>query len=224
MNEKVMVYFTTRDMLHEILIAIWDMGPLEQKLPGGAKFELGSWIAKIDKQLKEGRITFERTKQKQKEDMSNEDIIETKDNPAFIFPKPDDTEFKINIFYDILHLDYLHGDQYEAFQDNDNNQTFLPLKGAAGTGKTIVLLAKLFRFVLQDKKNLAFYVHRTEKGLISFDYETPVERALLEFQNLTGINVCISLHDFKTGSKARIVMMLFDHEAEKKHTHPNTAY
>ena len=150
-----MEYFTTTDIkkLHEISIAIWDMGPLEQKFPGEAKFELGSWIAKIDKQLKDGRITFERTNPKHKEDMRNQDIIETKDHPDFIFPfpKPDNPDFKINIFYDILQLKYLHRDQLEAFQDNDINKLFFPLKGAAGTGKTIILLAKLFRFILQDK-------------------------------------------------------------------------
>ena len=246
--KKAMLMPTTTEieMLHEILIAIWDMGPLERKLPGGAKFELGSWIAKIDKQLKEGRITFERTNPKQKEDMSNKDIIETKNEPAFIFefPKPDDPEFKINIFYDIWHLDYLHRDQLEAFQDNGINQTFFPLKGAAGTGKTIVLLAKLFRFILEDKdkKNEAFYVHKTLRRDRSDIYATPVEIAMIKFQKLTGINVYVSMPHFKRGSKSRFlnlhdfkrasegarIFMMFNHsenyKAEKKHTHPNTMY
>ena len=217
---------TTTDitMLHEILIAIWDMGSLEQKLPGEAKFELGNWIAKIDKQLKDGRITFERTNAKQKEDMRNQDIIETKDHPDFIFafPKPDDPEFKINLFYDILHLNYLQRDQYEAFQDNDNNQIFFPLKGAAGTGKTLVLLAKLFRFVLQDEKNKAFFVHNTEKYAFSDDYNTPVERAMLEFQKLTGITFCDYLKEIKAGCefdetcRHQIFLMIYPQQAEKK--------
>ena len=51
--------------------------------------------------------------------MANQDIIETKEHPDFIlaYPKPDDPEFKVNIFYDILILNYLHRDQFEAFQD-----------------------------------------------------------------------------------------------------------
>ena len=210
--------------LQDVLIAFWDMGPLEQKLPGEAKFELGDWIAIIDKQLKNGRITFERTDPKQIEDMRNDDIIKTTGNTDFIFayPKPDKPDFKINIFYDIFQLEYLHRDQLEAFQDNDINHTFFPLKGAAGTGKTIVLLAKLFRFILQDEKNKAFFVHNTEKYAFSDDYNTPTERAMLEFQKLTGITFCDYLKEIKAGCefdetcRHQIFLMIYPQQAEKK--------
>ena len=59
---------TTTDikMIHETLIAFYDMAPSEQKIPGEANFELGNWIAKIDNQLKSGRTTYKRTNHNKK--------------------------------------------------------------------------------------------------------------------------------------------------------------
>ena len=123
----------------EILTAIWCT---EKKQCDERKYSLGKCIMDIDEELKKGKITF-----LSKNRPSNPNVISVSD-----FEGATINNSETNIFSDIIGVVNLTKEQCDAF---NKDQNLLIINGPAGSGKTIILLAKIIQFVKSAQENRA---------------------------------------------------------------------
>ena len=124
---------TEQDKVKEILLAIWCTDKEQCDL---SKCSLGRCIADTDQALRQGKITF-----LSKNRLPNPNIIPVEN---IELASIDD----MNIFKDILEVENLTVEQHEAFCKDEN---LLIINGPAGSGKTILLLAKIIQLVKSNE-------------------------------------------------------------------------
>ena len=119
-------------------------------------------VVEIDRKLRTSEITF-----RGKNSPPNPSVIKTSEfkDPPFVVKN-------INIFETCLKLNYITNEQRIAFEDI--NYPIL-ITGAAGSGKTIVLLAKAVHTVLTQPGTKVFILFQSDFKLAS--YSEIVERA-----------------------------------------------
>ena len=123
-----------------------------------AKLSFKECVIEIDKQLKNSEITF-----RGKNTPSNPSLIKTSDleEPPFVVNK-------INIFKTCLEVSYIKIEQKNAFVD-DNYPVII--SGAAGSGKTMVLLAKAISLILTKRHTKTELTQQHTKVFIMFSNE-----------------------------------------------------
>ena len=122
----------------DVLLAIWctDKSECDEM-----KCSLGKAIAEINGELERGRITCI-----SKHRPRNPHVIDVTDAEKVRDSRYIDevTNSPVDIFKNILQVDNLTSEQYDAFS---RNQDFLLINGPAGSGKTVILLAKLIQII-----------------------------------------------------------------------------
>ena len=155
-QRKVLTHGNTADgqtrkceEVKEILMTLWCTAG---NLCDVTKCSLSKCIMDIDRELRNGRITFP-----SKYRVPNENVIKAGD--VAIANLSDGT----NIFRDVIGLEYLTVEQETAFSSKHN---FLLLNGPAGSGKTVILLGKMIQLISrnQDNKVLLFVPATSENS------------------------------------------------------------
>ena len=123
-----------------------------------AKLSLKECVIEIDKQLRNSEITF-----RGKNTPSNPSVIKTSDlkEPPFVVNG-------VNIFKTCLEVNYITVEQKNAFEDD--NYPIL-ITGAAGSGKTMVLLAKAISLILTKRHTKTELTQQHTKVFIMFSNE-----------------------------------------------------
>ena len=103
-----------------------------------SQISLADCVVDIDRKLRDGRITFERENRS-----SNPNVLKTSDTPD-----TPDRELDKFILKDCLGLKYITTEQWEAYQKESDG---LIITGGPGSGKTLVLLARIIRLALTSK-------------------------------------------------------------------------
>ena len=129
----------------EILLAIWCT---DKNQCDALKCSLGRSIVEINEALKRGKITYLSKKRLENPNVMNVAHEKVK-NVCYIDA---DSNHTVNIFKDILSVDNLTSEQNYAFGRNEN---MLIINGPAGSGKTVILLAKMIQFIKSDEQNRA---------------------------------------------------------------------
>ena len=138
---------TKQDKVKEILLAIWCT---DKKQCDINRCSLGRCISDTDQALRRGKITF-----LSKNRPPNPNIIPVRE---IDLANIDD----MNIFKDILEIENLTVEQYEAFCKDEN---LLIINGPAGSGKTIILLAKIIQLVKSDEnRSVVLFTFTSEES------------------------------------------------------------
>ena len=129
-----------------------EISPAIRKLKN--KISLADCVVDIDRKLKDGRITFERENRS-----SNPNVLKTSDTPD-----TPDRELDKFILKDCLGLSYITKEQWEAYRFQSE---CLIITGPIGSGKTLILLARIFHLALTKtdskiKFRVANHVHLVE--------------------------------------------------------------
>ena len=132
-----------------------------------SKVNLAECVREIGLKLRDSEITF-----RSKNRPDNPNVWKTSDLPLVE---------GINIFQDCLGLKYITTEQKDAYESTEEH---LIISGPCGSGKTLILLARLIRLALTEPDaKIAFYVHS--------------EKKLFNYQNIfasTPIKFCIRKH------------------------------
>ena len=128
-----------------------------------AKCSLGRCISKIDEQLRSGRFTFRG---------NNHEVVQTP-----------------SLFKEFLGVDNLTKQQYDLINSTEN---FLWINGPAGSGKTVVLMAKVLQLVLSSELNKVVLICATySTNKISSDYfQTTLEKAGIKHVSVVLSKIC----------------------------------
>ena len=123
-------------VVKEVLVAMWctDVNQCE-----GRNCSLQKCIMDIDEELRKGRITF-----RSKKRLPNPNVMKAADI------EDANIDQDTNIFRDILGVENLTVEQYDAF---NTEQNLMVLNGPAGAGKTIILLAKIIKLIRSNPQN-----------------------------------------------------------------------
>ena len=126
-------FLTKHQEIKQVLVAMYCT---DKRLCNELKCSLGQAILDIDDELKKGNITFLSKKRAKNPNVINvSNIVSANVNQNGI----------VNIFRDIIGVEYLTADQHDAF---DRDQNLLVINGPAGSGKTIILLAKIIQLIM----------------------------------------------------------------------------
>ena len=145
-----------------ILLAIW---ATERDTCDKSKCSLGQCIADVNKELKEGLITFETKIGKKR-----------KPNPEVV-KAPD----VISNYIGVLNLTT---QQNSVFNSSEN---LLWINGPAGAGKTVILCGKILQLLEFDKDNKVVVFKFTGEGNNSQHYQSALDKASIEYK-LISIN------------------------------------
>ena len=139
------------EAVKSVLVTLWATGrsqKMDQK-----KFSLTHCIERINKQLEHGEITFAKEKR-----LPNPNVFKTCDlDSAWINGK--------NVFKDFLQIDYQTEEQKNACEDESKN---LIINGCAGSGKTIIMLARLIWLLLTEPSTKVVLIVHNEVKLASY--------------------------------------------------------
>ncbi|XP_063692485.1 uncharacterized protein LOC134824508 [Bolinopsis microptera] len=140
----------SHEKARNILLAIWatDNNKCDQ-----SKCSLGRCIMDVNKQLKEGRITFEPKKGKKRYQ-----------NPAVV-KAPDVIKNNSNV-------ENLTVEQHNAFESKEN---LLLINGPAGAGKTVILCGKILQLLESDMNNKVVVFKFTGEGNNSQHYQNDTD-------------------------------------------------
>ena len=124
------------EVVKEVLVAMWctDINQCE-----GRNCSLQKCIMDIDEELRKGRITFLSKKR-----LPNPNVMKAADI------EDANIDQDTNIFRDILGVENLTVEQCDAF---NTDQNLMVLNGPAGSGKTIILLAKIIKLIRSNPQN-----------------------------------------------------------------------
>ena len=131
----------------EVLVAIWCTSKNQCK---ELNCSLVVSIIDINEELKKGRITFS-----SKNRATNPNVIKVTDIDAA------NINMKINIFRDIIGIEYLTAEQYDAF---NRDQNLLVINGPAGSGKSIILLAKIIQLIKSNEESKIVLIFFAQDG------------------------------------------------------------
>ena len=165
-NVEDEISLNKHETVKEILLAIWctDKNKCDE-----LKCSLGRCVKEIDAELRKGNITFS-----SKNRVPNPNVIKAIDVKAANLSNG------LNIFRDIIGIQNLTLEQVNAF---NSEQNFLFINGPAGSGKTVIVLAKIIQLIKSLKpneknevvlliygkvKNTSCYVDALEKADISY--------------------------------------------------------
>ena len=157
-----------------------EISPAIRKLKN--KISLADCVVDIDRKLRDGRITFERENRSSKPNVSK--ISDTSDTkldklPAFLkTSNPADTALTDNdkkIFKDYLGLNYVTNEQWKAYQNQSRYQI---ITGPTGSGKTLILLAKIFHLALTDSDSKIKFRVANHVDLV--EYKSLFEKARIK--------------------------------------------
>ncbi|XP_063692766.1 uncharacterized protein LOC134824719 [Bolinopsis microptera] len=127
------VFLAKYQEIKQVLVAMYCT---DKRLCNELKCSLGQAILDIDDELKKGNITFLSKKRAQNPNVINvSNIVSANVNQNGI----------VNIFKDMLGIEYLTAEQHDAF---NRDQNLLVINGPAGSGKTIILLAKIIHLIM----------------------------------------------------------------------------
>ena len=146
--------------MQQVLVAIYCT---DKNICDKRKCSLGKAIMDIDGELKKGNITF-----LSKNRQPNPNVIKVTD----IMPANIDGDN--NIFKDILGIEYLTAEQHDAF---NRDQNLLVINGPAGSGKTIILLAKIIKVIKSDVDNRAVLFIYSEDNKSCKRYQDALQKA-----------------------------------------------
>ena len=150
-TSPIKVFSRNFDDVKSALVTLWATGK-NQKIDH-KKFSLTHCIENINKQLEHGEITFATEKR-----LPNPNVFKTCDlDSAWINGK--------NIFKDFLQIDYLTEEQKNAYEDESKN---LIINGCAGSGKTIIMLARLIWLLLTEKSTKVVLIVHNEVKLARY--------------------------------------------------------
>ncbi|XP_063683208.1 uncharacterized protein LOC134817805 [Bolinopsis microptera] len=147
----------SHEKARNILLAIW---ATERDTCHKSKCSLGQCIVDVNKQLKEGRITFEPKKGKKRSR-----------NPGVV-TAPD----VISRYVGVLNLTT---QQNDVFNSNEN---LLWINGPAGAGKTVILCGKIIQLIQSDNNNKVVVFKFTGEGNNSQHYQDALKKARIEYK------------------------------------------
>ncbi|XP_063692103.1 uncharacterized protein LOC134824251 [Bolinopsis microptera] len=147
----------SHERVRNILLAIW---ATERNTCDKSKCSLGRCIMDVNKQLKEGRITFEPKKGKKRNQ-----------NPAVV-KAPD-------IIRNNSNVENLTVEQHNAFESKEN---LLLINGPAGAGKTVILCGKILQLLESDKNNKVVVFKFTGEGNNSQHYQSALDNASIKYE------------------------------------------
>ncbi|XP_063692987.1 uncharacterized protein LOC134824910 [Bolinopsis microptera] len=127
------------------------------------KCSLGKAIMDIDDELKKGNITF-----LSKNRLPNPNVMKATDI------KSANIDDGINIFKDMLGIEYLTVEQRDAF---NRDQNLLVINGPAGSGKTIILLAKIIKVIKSNVDNRAVLYIFSDDNISCKRYQDALDKA-----------------------------------------------
>ena len=132
-------FLTKHQEIKQVLVAMYCT---DKKLCDELKCSLAKAIMDIDDELKKGNITF-----LSKNRPPNPNVIKATDIVSANVNQDD----IVNIFSDIIGVEYLTAEQHDAFNRDRN----LLINGPVGSGKTIILLAKIIQVINSNVDNRA---------------------------------------------------------------------
>ena len=147
----------SHEKARNILLAIW---ATERDTCDKSKCSLGRCIVDINKQLKEGLITFE-TK-----------IGKRRDQNPGVVKAPD----VISNYVGVLNLTT---QQNSVFNSSEN---LLWINGPAGAGKTVILCGKILQLLESDKDNKVVVFKFTGDGNNSQHYQSALDKASIQYK------------------------------------------
>ena len=124
------------------------------------KISLSNCVVDIDQKLRDGTITFVSKSKKKKKQNKKEEQITSPRNPAVLetstLPSTEENiiidgknvPLNTYIIKDCLGLNFITKEQWEAYQKESDS---LIITGCPGSGKTLVLLARIIRLALTSK-------------------------------------------------------------------------
>ena len=147
----------SHEKARNILLAIWatDRNKCDQ-----SKCSLGRCILDINKQLKEGQITFEPKKGKKRDK-----------NPGVV-----DAPDVISKYVGVLNLTT---QQNDVFNSSEN---MLWINGPAGAGKTVILCGKIIQLIQSDSDNKVVVFKFAGPGNNSLHYQHAFDKASIEYK------------------------------------------
>ena len=155
----------------EMLLAIWCSN---RNQCDELRCSLGQSIREINEELKRGKITYS-----SKNRSPNSNVVDVTDHDklrnANYFEK--ETNREVNIFRDILKVNNLTMEQRNAY---NRDQNMLVVNGPAGSGKTIILLAKIIQLLKsnrQDRAVLFIYTEGFDSRSNFRRYQDPLKEA-----------------------------------------------
>ena len=163
--------------MKQVLVAIYctDTNICEE-----LKCSLGKAIMDIDGELKKGNITF-----LSKNRLPNPNVIKKTDI------KSANIDDDINIFKDIIGVEYLTADQHDAFT---RDQNLLVINGPAGSGKTIILLAKIIKVIKSDVDNRAVLFIYSSDNMSCKRYQDALQKADISNEVIVPYYMASSIH------------------------------
>ena len=132
------------------------------------KVSLAECVRDIDQKLRDGEITFRTQKRP-----PNPKVLRTSELPLVE---------GINIFQDCLGLKYITTEQWEAYQSPSEH---LIISGPCGSGKTLILLARIIRVALTKPESKIVFSVANEMKLTNYTEifrNTPIDFRIIDAQ------------------------------------------
>ena len=142
-----------------ILLAIW---ATERDTCDKSKCSLGRCIVDINKQLKEGLITFEPKKGKKRKRDQNPGVVKAPD-----------------VISNYIGVRNLTTQQKSVFNSSEN---LLWINGPAGAGKTVILCGKILQLLESDSDNQVVVFKFTGDGNNSQHYQSALDNAKMKYK------------------------------------------
>ena len=147
----------SHETVRNILLAMW---ATESKTCDESKCSLGRCIMDVNKELKQGRITFEPRKGKNRNQ-----------NPGVV-KAPD-------VIRNNVKVENLTVEQDNAFKSKEN---FLWINGPAGAGKTVILCGKILQLINSDSDNKVVVLKFAGNGNNSQHYQNALDNASIKYE------------------------------------------
>ena len=185
----------SHEKARNILLAIWatDRNTCEK-----SKCSLGRCIMDVNKQLKEGHITFEPKKGKNRDQ-----------NPGVV-KAPD----VISKYVGVLNLTT---QQNDVFNSSEN---MLWINGPAGAGKTVILCGKIIQLVQSDDNNKVVVFKFSGEVNNSLHYQHALKNASIHYKLISTSNrehTPAQLADLITGSLCSVIIVEITGIPDTKH-------
>ena len=145
--------------VRNILLAIW---ATESKTCDKSKCSLGRCIMDVNKELKEGRITFEPNKGKKRKRDQNPGVVKAPDVISRCVGVINLTTQQNDVFY--------------------SSEKLLWINGPAGAGKTVILCGKIIQLLQSGSDNKVVVFKFVGEGNNSLHYQHALDKASIEYK------------------------------------------
>ena len=147
----------SHEKARNMLLAIW---VTEKNTCKKSKCSLGQCIMDVNKQLKEGQITFEPKKGKNRD--KNPDVVDAPD--------------VISKYVGVLNLTTQQNDVFNS------SEKLLWINGPAGAGKTVILCGKIIQLIQSGSDNKVVVFKFVGHGNNSQHYQHALDKASIEYE------------------------------------------